>query len=219
MNKDVLSNRFDGTLGMSIAQMDENQAKRALTKFIGEFQPFDVTNSGQSFAVTVTNNTTAAQVFCLFPGDLTTKKEILDKTGVSVDAIITDTYFASGISVEGDNLPYWVRQVLRNPTVFPEIQLTVTNDAQIGNPLQVSAINPYGIGGRVSINPRSSQTENNPNAKMVTMRNLDLLLGDATVLTYKVNAGEVVTLNMLVGASRNNMKFIADALAMRRGQA
>lgn len=206
MSEKKLSNRYDG---MTLEQELKSKQNRSLSHFDGGI--FDVTALGLTKTISLTNSDTTTKRIAIFPGNLQSVEEILSVIGASVDAIAKEGTVAEKVSVVASGLSYAQRHFVRNPTRISEIQVSVDNQSQLAQPIEVYNISPFRKNGSVQLIPKSYQRATDSNVNLVSVPTDGFQLDDQTCWIVTVGPSRSIDLTFFTGAVRNDAYLLKKA--------
>lgn len=160
------------------------------------------------FQIKLNNIDDEDHVIALHPGALATVAEILTVAGVTVEAIakdgvvITDKVTCS--TKNNTTLGFFQRFVNANPTRVVRMQIAANEADQLDETITLAKISPTQKLGATELTPSNSKKATDTNVKLVIVDLPNYQLDDQSVWYVNVLAGRTLTINLYLGASRND---------------
>lgn len=207
-----LSNKATGGMLPGVGLDNEHSARRyragigaGLVKFNGN----DFTDEQASnlvFQIKLVNTDVADRRIVLHPGVLKTLADILKVAGVDADAIAVDgVVIADKVScATRGSLAFLQAFINQNPTRIVRLQITGSDEAQMGEAITLTKVNPITKLGSIQLIPDSFKKATDTNAKLVSIDLKHYQLDDQSVWDVNVLAGKTITINAYLGAIRND---------------
>jgi len=224
-----LSNRANGTM-LPGASLEGERKRRAdlrangagFIRLSGGGTGFSDEKATQSvFQIKLNNIDTADHVIAMHAGLLANVSEILTVAGVSVGAIavdgvvITDKVTCS--TKNNTTLGFFQKFVNANPTRIVRMQISSNEEDQLGETITLAKINPTMKLGSQEITPSNSKRPTDTNVKLVVVDLASYQLDDQSVWYVNLLAGRTLTINLYLGASRNDAATLEELAAAALG--
>jgi len=225
VDKRKLSNKFTGIMlpNQTInAEMAKRQALRSigagLVKFSGNTSSFaDESKTQEVFQIKLVNSDTDDHVIALHPGLLASVAEIAAVAGVTVEAIATDgTVIATkvtGSTKANTTIKFFQAFVNKNATRIIRMQVQASAEDQLSESIVITKINPTTRLGNQVITPADYKRSTDTNAKLVTIDLSQHQLDDQSVMHTNLLAGSTLTINLYLGAARNDAAMLESIAA------
>jgi hypothetical protein len=223
-----LSNRASGMLPGSNIE-NEIARRRALksqgmglVRLSGGGNSFQDEKATQAvFQIKINNIDTADHVIALHPGNLATVAEILTVAGVTVGAIAKDgvviTDKVTCTTKTNTTLGFFQRFVNSNPTRIVRMQIASNEADQLDETITLAKINPTQKLGSIEVTPSNSKKATDTNVKLVIVDLPNYQLDDQSVWFVNLLAGRTLTINLYLGASRNDAATLEELASAALG--
>ena len=167
------------------------------TSFINE------ANAGRVFTYTIQNASSSDVVVCLNPGS----NAVEANSYAAVDGTITTSVTGSG---RPSSIAKFLAYTKSNATRIKGIQIQVSNEAQLANPIRFVDINPFlSKDSEEERIPTNYQNPSDSNTKLVEISDVDgWVMSDHSQFYLTVGAGYTVTVTFVCGASFDEAKAI-----------
>lgn len=224
MAKRELSNKFTGIM-LPQNNIQAEQARRSalrgmngLVKFSGNTSSFaDESKSQSVFQIKLVNSDDEDHVIALHPGLLTTPAAILAVAGVTVEAIATDgviiTDKVTGSTKANTLIKFFQAFVNKNATRIIRMQVQASAEDQLSESIVITKINPTTRLGNQVITPADIKRSTDTNSKLVTIDLTEHQLDDQSVMHTNLLAGATLTINLFLGAARNDAALLESIAA------
>jgi len=215
-----LSNRADGMLPSADIRSEaaRRQILRAqgmgLVRLSGGGSTFADEKATQSvFQIKLNNIGLTDKVIALHPGALTLA-EIATIAGVTVDAIAKDGVIiadsVTGSTKTNTTLSFFQKFVNANPTRIIRMQISSNEEDQMGETLTLAKVNPVNKLGSQEITPSNYKRQSDLQSKLVVVDLPNFQLDDQSVWYTTLLAGRTLTINLYLGASRNDAALLEE---------
>lgn len=202
-----ISDNYDG---MGFDQEAKLRAERNLLRFSGSM--IDESAAGLTVTIGLENTTAEVKDICLFPGDLVDVEmiaQVIGKTGVLMAGTAVQP---SGVTVKSNTcLEYAQKFFAKNPTRITELQISVSDEAQLANAIEITQSSPFRRLGSQNLIPKSSQRAGDANTKLVNIPLKNFQLDDQTQMFIRLGGNQTAELTFFIGASRNDAYMLQES--------
>lgn len=199
INESALSQAFKGRAeGTGYSGAGDNLLDFGkATSFINEG------NAGRVFTYTIANASSSDVDVCLNPGS----QAVETGSFAAADGTITTSVTGSG---RPSSIAKFLNYAKHNPTRIKGIQIQVSNEAQLANPIRFKTINPFkAVDSEEERIPTNYQNPADSNTKLVEISDVEGWgVSDESQLYLTVGAGYSVTVTLVCGASFDAAKAL-----------
>ena len=153
---------------------------------------------------------------CLFPGILEDVKEARDVAGDTFDVLLGDGRgLPAGLTVKSSvNWNFFKKWLVESPSLLNEIQMRSTDTTQLGNPISLYNLTPFGRGEKVTFVPDSVQSQRDSNVHMVNIDTKGLQLDAFKAMSLFVNKNTTVNFTFFIGTSASTAYDLAKSYSL-----
>ena len=169
---------------------------------------------GQTVQFSITNTSTEDKTIAVFPGRLTTIKEIYRYAGVDVDAIanegeIKDSSNTAIATCSSKTLALAQGWFKDHPTRFCKLKLQTDNEIQFGKEIGISTYQLGKTTGTKTIRPIEFVSPAQ-NIKTLCEIEVSMQLDDATVMFLEIGAGRTLDVSLQIVTELNTATALND---------